>query len=706
MSTGVRRKEKLPYRVRSIEHRWIPTRDGTRLSARIWLPEGAHRNPVPALLEFIPYRKRDMKRSRDTEIHQYFAGHGYASVRVDLRGSGDSEGILSDEYLPVEQQDGEDVLAWLAAQSWCTGRCGMIGISWGGFNALQIAARKPPQLRAVIAVAATDDRYADDVHYKGGSLLNDNLSWASTMFAYNSLPPDPQLVGDRWRTMWLARLRGSGLWVRTWMGHQRRNDYWRQGSVNEDYSAIACPVMVVSGWADGYPNPVFRMVRNMSAPCKGLVGPWSHLYPHQGTPGPRIGFLQEALRWWDRWLKDIETGVSEEPPLRVWMQESVGPRPQYTVRPGRWVTEPSWPSPHIKYERYPLRPGGIENLGTENGTPLESSAPEKTARPSPAPEPKAPIDHDQGTVLSIQSPLSVGLFGGKWCSYSNGPDLPHDQREEDGGSLVFDSDPLSERLEILGAPELTLDLSSDRPLAQIAVRLSDVSPEGRATRVTYGVLNLCHRDSHSEPKQLEPGRWYRVRVALDHIAQAFPPAHRIRISLSTSYWPLIWPPPEPVTLSIRPGKSCLTLPRRPPRPGEDEALRDLGRSEAAPSIEQTRLMPTHHNWFIQRDLANDESTLHVVNDEGRVRIEELDLEVQRRTDEWYRSVGNDFTSPVGEVRAERRLRRADWAVRTETYTRLTCTPSAFKIHATLDAYESGTRLYTENFNDTIARDHL
>jgi uncharacterized protein len=168
-----------------IENVFITLSDGCRVAARIWMPKGAEAAPVPAILEYIPYRKRDGTRTRDEQQHAYVAGHGYACVRVDLRGSGDSEGVLTDEYLDQELTDAEDVISWIAAQPWCAGSVGMMGISWGGFNALQVAARQPPALRAVITVASTDDRYADDVHYMGGCMLGDNLSWASTMFAYN-----------------------------------------------------------------------------------------------------------------------------------------------------------------------------------------------------------------------------------------------------------------------------------------------------------------------------------------------------------------------------------------------------------------------------------------------------------------------------------------------------------------------------------------
>ncbi|MDY6840850.1 MAG: CocE/NonD family hydrolase, partial [Pseudomonadota bacterium] len=237
--------ENLPERVRHIEHQWIPMPDGTRLAARIWIPESAGQSPVPAIFEYIPYRKRDGSRLRDEANHPYFAGHGYACIRVDIRGSGDSEGVLTDEYLQQELDDGVAILGWLEAQPWCNGRVGMIGISWGGFNGLQIAAMQPPQLKAVVSVCSTDDRYADDVHYMGGCLLGDNLSWASVMFAYNSLPPDPEIVGDRWRDMWFERLEGSGLWLETWLQHQHRDDYWRHGSICEDFSRVEVPVMAV-----------------------------------------------------------------------------------------------------------------------------------------------------------------------------------------------------------------------------------------------------------------------------------------------------------------------------------------------------------------------------------------------------------------------------------------------------------------------------
>ncbi|MBS3805614.1 MAG: CocE/NonD family hydrolase [Oleiphilaceae bacterium] len=657
---------------------WIPMSDGIKLAARIWRPK--NQKPVPAILEFIPYRKRFGTAMRDELMHPYLAGHGYACARVDLRGSGESEGVLEDEYLQQELDDGCDILQWLASQPWCTGDVGMVGISWGGFNGLQIAALQPPELKAVLAVCASDDRYADDVHHMGGCLLGDNISWASVMFAYNSLPPDPELVGDRWRDMWFERLRGSGLWLDTWLRHQSRDNYWRHGSIREDYSAVQCPVYAVSGWADGYSNAVFRIVENLEVPRKGLIGPWSHKYPHLGSPGPAIGFLQESLRWWDYWLKGEETGIMDEPRLRVWMQDSMPPAPSYVSRPGRWVAEDTWPSERIQNRTCPL-------MRYEIGEPED--------------QPPA-FEH------TVQSPLTLGLFAGKWCSYDAGPDMAYDQREEDGGALIFQGSLLKEGFEIMGAPYVDLEIAVDRPMAMVAVRLSDVAPDDKVTRVTFGLLNLNHRKDSAHPRALEPGEHYRVRVNMNAIAHSFPKNHRLRLSVSTSYWPLAWTPPEPVRLHVYTENSSLTLPEREPQES-DKDLPAFAEPESARPPETTRLSAEHHNWLLHRDLATSKSALEVINDNGSYRLEPIDLNIQSSVVETYSCVADDFESPRAEVVSERALWRENWGIRTVTRTIVTCTRNAFHLHANIDAYEQSfdgemeKRVYSNNWNTKIHR---
>jgi uncharacterized protein len=670
--------DELPRPVEEVEHFTIPLADGTRLAARRWLPEDAETSPVPAILEYIPYRKRDKTAPRDGLSHPYVAGHGYACVRVDLRGSGESDGVLTDEYLQQELDDGLEVIAWLVRQPWCDGHVGMIGKSWGGFNGLQIAALQPAGLGAIVTVCSTDDRYADDVHYMGGCLLSDNLSWAASMFANTSCPPDPALVGERWRDMWRERLHGSGLWLETWLEHQHKDDYWRHGSVSEDISAVQVPVMAVSGWADGYSNSVFRLMSDLDehVPRRGLVGPWSHRYPHLGVPGPAIGFLQECVRWWDRWLKGVDNGIDAEPSLLAWMQDPVVPELDIRQRPGRWVAEERWPSPGIEQHELALGDAGLFHID---------------AAPSDA------------RARTITSPLSLGLYAGKWASFTATPDLPVDQREEDGGSLNFDSIVLDDPLEILGAPEVELDLTVDQPVAMVAVRLSDALPDGRINRVTYGLLNLCHRDSHAEPTPLVPGERYRVRVALNEVAHHFAAGHRLRLQISTTYWPVAWPSPRPVRLTVHPARSRLHLPVRPRASVADPEEQVFEPPEGTVPPKTTQLRERDYGWRVIRDLVTGESVLETVKDEGAFRLDDIDLEVHSRTTETYRFHDDDPTSVRGEVHAVRRFVRGDWSAETVTDTVLTCTAETFRIRAQLDAYEGETRLAAKSWDREIRR---
>jgi hypothetical protein len=665
--------ERFARQVREIENVFITLSDGCRLAARIWLPADAEENPVPAILEFLPYRKRDGTAPRDALTHPWFAGHGYAGVRVDMRGSGESDGILEDEYLKQEQDDCLEVLRWIAAQSWCTGKIGMMGISWGGFNGLQVAARRPPELKAVVTLASTDDRYADDVHFMGGCLINDNMAWGSAMFSLATHPADPALVGEVWRAQWLQRLENEPLLIDTWTRHQRRDAYWKHGSVCEDYGAIEAAVYAVGGWADGYTNAVPRLLAGLKSPKKGLVGPWAHKYPHFAKPGPTIGFLQEALRWWDQWLKGIDTGIMDEPEYRVWMQDWVPPAPYYAERPGRWVAEDSWPSPNAGERRLVLNPGRLDDVA------------------GPA------------AVIAVQSPMHTGLASGKWCPYGLVADQAADQREDDGKSVVFDSAPLGERLEILGAPVVELELSADRPNALVAVRLNDVAPDGSSLRVSYGLLNLTHRDSHETPAPLEPGRRYKLRLKLTDIAHAFPAGHRIRVAVSNAYWPIAWPSPEPVTLTLHTGASALLLPVRKPR-AEDAGLAPFPPAEATPPEPMTALKPGADRRSWTRDIVTGETVLVIESDDGRTRFDTHGLVTDGGRRSVYRIGGADPNSASLDIAFRIEVGRGDWQVRTRTRAVFRSTPTEFLVDATLDAWEGEVRVCARNWSTRIPRD--
>jgi putative CocE/NonD family hydrolase len=669
-STSLRKK------VRHVETLWIPMSDGTKLAARAWLPEDAERHPVPAILEYIPYRRRDCTRDGDDLTHPYLAGHGYACIRLDIRGTGDSEGVILDEYLKQEQDDAVEAIAWLAQQPWCSGNVGMMGISWGGFNSLQVAARRPPALKAIATVCSTDDRYADDMHYMGGCHMTGNLEWGSSFFSIMGRAPDPLIVGERWRAMWLERLEALTPVYATWLRHQRRDAYWRHGSVGEDIGAITCAVLAVGGWADGYTNTVFRLLRDLKAPRLGIVGPWGHKYPHNGVPGPAIGFLTESLRWWDHWLKGADTGIMNEPMLRAYVQDSILPASHYDERPGRWVAEPVWPAPEKSGRRFFLNSGRLADRQGE------------------------------AIALAVNSPQTTGVAGGEWCPYGLGglgPELPTDQRVDDAHCLVFDSEPLAASFEILGAPVAMLELECDQPTAQVTLRLCDVAPSGAVTRVTYGVLNLTHRDGHADPRPLEPGKRYSVTVQLNDIGHRFAAGNRLRLAISTSYWPIIWPAPRPVNLKIVAGLSSVSLPARRSR-AEDAAVK-FGPPEVSVKTRRAVIRPGAGYRRVTYDVGTGMQHIEVLRDDGRSRIEEIGVETDFHKILRYRAHPGNPTAARAEADYDiRHSHGQGWNTRIRTHSAISCTAADFIVEADLEAFEGDIRIFSRSWTQRIPRD--
>ncbi|APH73855.1 CocE/NonD family hydrolase [Aquibium oceanicum] len=648
--------------------------DGCRLSVRAWIPEDAAENPVPAILEHLPYRKRDGTIARDNLTHPYFAGHGYACLRVDMRGNGDSEGLMEDEYSEQELQDACDVIAWAARQPWCNGNVGMMGISWGGFNALQVAAKQPDALKAIVTICSTDDRYADDIHYKGGLLLNENQGWGATMLSYSSRPPDPALVGDSWRDMWLDRLENEPFLPAVWLSHQTRDAYWKRGSVCEDFSRIKAATLTVGGWGDAYKNAVARLVAGISeAPAKGIVGPWIHKYPHFAVPKPAIGFLQEALRWWDRWLKGVDTGVENDPAMRLYLMDSAPPRDWYEERPGRWIAETDWPAPGIESRTFGLGQNGTLAAGAQG-----------------------PVD------CEIRSPQDCGMAGGEYCAIWLGPELPGDQRVDDDKSCGFDGAPLDEALDIVGGPVVRLKLSANRPTAMVAVRLCDVQPDGASTRITYGVFNLCHRNSREFPDPVVPGETMEISVRLDDVAYSIKPGHRLRVAVSSTYWPMVWPSPEEVTLTLQEGS--LDLPVRPSGGAGDEWT--FEEPEGAEPWRTETIRPASNRRQAGRDPATGLVTLEIEDDFGEVRDLEHGLACGSIAREKWSIDPADPLSARGETHWTETLSRGEWQVRTETVTSMRSDAVTFFLTGRIDAFEGEKLVFTREFVNEISRDHI
>ncbi len=666
---------KFPHEYTETEDCWIPMPDGVRLAAKLWLPDIAAKQRVPTIIEVIPYRKRDIYAPRDAQHHRYFAGHGYAAMRIDIRGSGDSDGIQGVFATSDESEDTVQALKWIAQQPWSDGQVGMFGISWGGFQGIQTAFRAPPELKAVIAQSYAPDRYRYSQVFRGGCVLLRAIRWSSQVFGYKSRPPDPEIVGDKWRDMWLARLEHDTPQIIAALRHQTFDKYWQERAI--DHDKIKAPFFAVSGWADGsYVGAVSESLARLKSPAKGLIGPYGHRYAHLGMPGPAIGFLQEALRWYDHWMRGKDTGVMRDPKLIAWMPRAVPAKSFYSQSPGRWVAERQWPSPRIKPRRFYLNSGGV--------------LADRATR--------------AGRVMG-KSPQTLGLAVGElmpWFQHGPSPELPGDQRMDDGQSICFDSAPLKKDLEILGAASADLVLSVDRPIAFVCVRLCDVAPDGASTRVTYGVLNLTHLDGPEKVTRLVPGEQYEVSVPLIDAAYAFAAGHRIRVALSTTYWPLIWPSPEPVTLTLATGRSALVLPVRP-RPESDDNPPRFKPPEAAPAFTRTALTPGGRNRVIHTDLGKGETVVEITDSSGRNRYDDIDMIAEARSTERYSVLEDNPLSTTAEVTWTWEFERRDWRIRTESRTHVSSTKRDFVIRASLQAYEGDTKVFEREFEERVPR---
>ena len=516
--------------VKVIENEWIPMKDGVRLAARFWIPEGAEQTRVPVVFEYLPYRLWDGLRWRDDLTAANLAPYGVAFVRVDIRGSGNSEGVKDDEYSVPELDDGVQIIAWLAKQPWSNGSVGMRGISWGGINSLQIAAMAPPNLKAIMPMGCCDIRYTDDAHYLGGAFGEQNLGWGTSFKGDLAGPPDPQVVGANWEQLWRARLDATPAIIKLWSEHQRYDAYWKRGSIAVNYADIKCAVYVVDGWGDPYSNIIGRLLANLKVPRKGLVGPWGHIFPNIATP-LGLEWQYEEVRWWQQWLMGVDTGIMAEPMLRVYSMHKADSQAFPDEVPGQWVAEDVWPSPRTQPVNMYLNGGGM--LSRKVGA------------------------HSNAAYVGDKI---VGVTKPQWV-YGRPTEL--EQTVDDKNSLVFDSEPLEQELEILGYPTAKVRVSADVPIAQCAVRLTEVTPDGKSWLVTYNLLNLTRRDSLEHPTPLTPGKFYDVEIPLYFIAHRFTRGNRLRVAISAGLWPLVWPSPQIATLNFVLGASHLVLPVRP-----------------------------------------------------------------------------------------------------------------------------------------------
>jgi len=567
------------YNVKIIKNVLIPMEDGINLAADLYFPISDEK--FPAILEYIPYRKDDNTVPRDS-IHYYFAERGFVGVRVDIRGTGSSEGVTNDEYEITQIKDGYKVIEWLASQDWCNGSVGMWGTSYGGFMCLEVAMLNPPKLKAIVPVYATDDRYTDDCHYCGGALraYYDVGFYGNFMIALNALPPSKEIYKERWESIWRKRLENCEPWIFNWLENQTDSDYWRE-ALGRKYDKVKCPTFIIGGWRDGYPNPPLRLFQNLKVPKKLLMGPWTHERPHKAIPGPNIDFINEMVRWFGYWLKGIDTGITSEPPITIYVQTYDEPFPNRNKTSGYWRYEDSWPPKNSSTICYYLREKGL----LEESKPLEEEG------------------FDSFNYLPTIG-TKAGLWSGGWIFC-----LPLDQREDEVYSLNYTSRPMEKDMLIIGNPVMDLYVSSSSDIAFFVVKLSDVAPDGTSALITKGILNATRRESFEDPKPLEPNKIYKLNIQLDATCWLIKKGHSLRISISGGDWPNLWPSPKDWIGKVYRNSSypsSLTL-----------LLAPLHRDDlSTPSFlpppelkEFVKVIPKEHSWYIIKDIFSESVTV-------------------------------------------------------------------------------------------------
>ncbi len=680
--------------IKIIENAWITMQDGAKLAARLFIPAAAMGGTKPAgsVLEYLPYRKRDGYRYRDDVAGAFLAKSGIALVRVDIRGTGDSDGAMVDEYEPLEQQDALAVIDWISRQSWCNGNVGMRGISYGSFSGLQAAAKAPPALKAIVSTCGTELRYVDDVHYRGGCLIQDQFEWAMEWQVVMRAPPDPAIVGaDTWRALWRQRLEAASALTITWNEHQTLDAFWKNGSI-ENYGAVKCAIFNVGGMQDSYVDSAVRMMERAKVPQKALIGPWSHKWPGypdtvghtgklpsdaaNGNPGPGVDWLPEEVRWWRTWLLGERNGIMDEP--RIWaFREDLPPGATYPKDTlGEFVSEPQWPSPRIKPTVYYLNADGLS------------------------------AGAGQPALLEHRSDLTIG-FANRQSDASGDPDtFWREQSGDDELCLTFDSAPLMQAVDIMGQPVLHVRVRADKPVAKLCARLTEVLPDGTSHFVTYFVLNLTHRSSDEAPAPLVPGQDYDVSLKGQFACYRFAPQSRIRIALSETWWPVVWPSPELVTLHVTAGQSRVELP-----------VRDSAAAEPAPPFAIYR---NRYAADVHAPAPYYAGRLHGVRVDGppgqqTYMLEEGSDQVARsfvagtgaNYGEAYRLRRtireDDPSSAEMEAEAINTFERQDWNVRLRAWCRCRSTPSEFLCEETFEAWDEGRLVFSRTWTKTIPR---
>lgn len=510
----------------TLETGLLRMKDGVQLSVTYYRPTAKTPDETfPVLMEMVPYRKDDFFALGDYEYGAYFARRGYVVARVDVRGTGGSEGpVPVSEYSEAEISDAVQLIDQFSKMPWSNGKVGMYGISWSAFNALMTAHRKPPALKGIIAAHGSSDLYYNDVHYIDGALHID--TYAHQIDTDNAMPQSPDYRIDD--TYFKNRFDREP-WLFTWMREQQDSTFWRKESVQHK-GPLEVPAYLIGGLLDGYRDFVTHVSQNATAPVIAEIGPWNHAWPEYGTPGPNYEWRQKALRWWDHWLKGADNGILDEPRRMAFMRTGHPPATDLDTIPGYWRCDTQWPVDGSHIRR--LYPQAGKQLG-------ETVA--------------------QQTTDSLRYLAGTGMAAGGWWGEQTG-----DMAADDVNSLVYDSAPLTEAVDIMGIPQVRLRVVADAPLYQWTVRLEDVAPDGKVSLVSGGIINPSQRESRLHPKALVPGEATTLNATTRYTTWRFKPGHRIRLAVANAQFPMIWPTPTAGTTQLLIGANTwIALPQIP-----------------------------------------------------------------------------------------------------------------------------------------------
>jgi uncharacterized protein len=650
----------------------IVVRDGLRLSVDVYRPSAPGR--YPAVLEHLPYRKDDSRAATDRANGTFFAERGFALVRADVRGTGNSEGVAVDEYTPDEQLDGVDIVAWIAGRGWSNGNVGAWGVSYGGFSSVQLASHRPPALKAIAAIYATDDRYTDDMHFSGGALCALELAhYPLRILALNALPPDrePGEPVEAFTERWLARVRDTPPWIVRWLEEQHDGPYWRNGSLRPDPERIECPALLVAGWRDGYRTAMLRMAKELRAPWRLLAGPWMHTMPDAGVPGPRYPFLEEVVEWFRIHLDPSSRPSRARPRTVFFLTEFDPPSSPPAEVSGGWFGSDRWPEDVAETTLHLTGGGGLD----------------------PAPDPRA-------DRVTCPFDMTVGVTSGNWCPPPPGHGLPADQRPDEARSAVFSSAPLERPIDVLGMPRVSLRIQHPGPNAIVAVKLADVAPDGASQLVTRGSLSLAHRERLEEPTPFAGIK--DVTIELQATGWRFRPGHRIRLSVAGADWPTVWPVPtsDPVVLHVgRDAGSILDLPGLPrdARPYQPSGALFGGRGSAG-----FRALPSRSTWRIVSDGIAATSGIEA-SDQDRFEHPEEGLRVEeRRRYHAFVHADDPMTATAGG-RATFRLKTSAHDVRTSASGEFACGFNSFTYDLRLEVRRDGVLLDRRRWRGSVPR---